>query len=147
MNRKQHSIINLITTTFFFLFVLWARHGAGVGYMLWALAKCMLWLGMSIYFGPDIDQADYLNLPHRSAWTHSILFPLAFTACLWGIPQTSAILVPYATHLLADLAPSKNGNRSGSWRVNGKWSTRRSAAWYTINGILGIVIAILLEVL
>jgi hypothetical protein len=84
---------------------------------------------------------------HRNWLFHSLVFPLLFTISFWGIPNTSFSLFVVGLHLLCDI---RSKNPTGFYCIHfwkGKaLSVKETKWWLRVFGLLGILMAVLLEV-
>lgn len=115
------------------------------------------------FYLPDMDKA--LAAGHRHWFYHSLAIPILWTWLFWGIPCTSFAMFPFAVHLLADIPQERGKRPTGSYCILLRRSVQLAAfgsrlpvidgmrlsggatkAWLAIQGVLGIAIAIVLEV-
>jgi len=137
MKRKGHLLITFVMAMFMVMFSFY-MHGPD----WWIVAKGLaFWWAFTML--PDADII--LGFAHRHWFFHSIIPAVLITACLGEIPQTSFIIFLSGAHLLEDCWKPANGTWCVTWRKGKRWSMHDSLAWYLVNGVLGIVIAVGLE--
>lgn len=107
---------------------------------------------MSGFLYCDLD--NYVDwLPHRSFWTHSVIFaiPLAI-AWNWITSGVAVGLFCYliGLHCAADAwkDPTKQvGYWLISWKKGSRWDKRTSHSWLALNAGFGIFVGLLVMVL
>jgi len=109
---------------------------------LWSIPRSIsIWIIFSFLTDGDTE------FNHRNWLFHSLVFPLLFTISFWGIPNTSFSLFIVGLHLLCDI---RSKRPTGFycihfWKGN-SLDVRGTRWWLWTWGLIGVVMAILLEV-
>jgi len=149
MNRKGHLTIGFVFTIPFIVSnIVMLCLGNVEPWLWWMIPKYVLmWFLFSL--GPDMDFA--FKVQHRNWFFHSLIIPVIFTICFWGIKGTSFCLIPWSVHLLCDVFQEPGKKPVGSFCIStGKGERltgRQTKQWLRIQGLGGLVLACLFDII